>query len=89
MVGRLASISVALGLLITPSFPARATEGENAITRLCLAGFNAAMAQAGKTPPDGMGDFTCDCFLTQVNEGRSIQTAQETCKQKAAQQFKI
>ena len=45
------------------------------------------MAQAGKTPPEGMGDFTCDCFLKQVNEGRSIQTAQETCKQKAAEQF--
>ena len=89
MVGRLSLISVALCLLVTPSLPAGATEGESAITRLCLAGFHAAMAQAGKTPPEGMGDFTCDCFLKQMKEGRSIQTAQETCKQKAAEQFKI
>lgn len=89
MVGRLSLISVALGLLITPSLPAGAAEGESTITRLCLAGFHAAMAQAGETPPEGMGDFTCNCFLKQVNDGRSIQTAQETCKQKAAEQFKM
>lgn len=89
MVGRLSLISMALGLLITPSLPAGAAEGESTITRLCLAGFHAAMAQAGETPPEGMGDFTCNCFLKQVNDGRSIQTAQETCKQKAAEQFKI
>ena len=89
MVGRLSLISVVLGLLITPSLASRATEAESVINRLCLAGFYAAMAQAGKTPPPGMGDFTCDCFLQQVNEGRSIQTAQDTCKQKAAQQFDI
>lgn len=89
MVGRLSLISMALGLLITPSLPAGAAEGESTITRLCLAGFHAAMAQAGETPPEGMGDFTCNCFLKQVNDGRSIQTAQETCKQKAAEQFKM
>ena len=59
------------------------------ITRLCLAGFNAAMAHAGKTPPAGMGDYTCKCFLDAVNAGGSIQSAQATCKQKAAERYKL
>ena len=98
MANRFWNISVALATLITLSDPASSTEAENKITQLCLAGFKSAMSQAGKIPPAGMGDFTCDCFLREVNKGNSIQwqsllgtieSAQETCKQKAAERFKI
>jgi len=98
MVNRFWNISVALATLITLSDPASSTEAENKITQLCLAGFKSAMSQAGKIPPAGMGDFTCDCFLREMNKGNSIQwqsllstieSAQETCKQQAAERFKI
>ena len=98
MANRFWNISVALATLIALSDPANSTEAENKITQLCLAGFKSAMSQAGKIPPAGMGDFTCDCFLREMNKGNSIQwqsllgtieTAQETCKQKAAERFKI
>ena len=98
MANRFWNISVALATLIALSDPANSTEAENKITQLCLAGFKSAMSQAGKIPPAGMGDFTCDCFLREMNKGNSIQwqsllgtieSAQETCKQKAAERFKI
>ena len=98
MPGRALQISLMLMLLMSTSSTARATDARMRITSLCLAGFNAAMASAGKTPPAGMGDFTCDCFLKEVNSDSSIewatllgsiQSAQQTCKQRAAERFKI
>lgn len=98
MVGRLCLISMALATLITVCGPSHSVEAENKITQLCLAGFKTAMSQAGKKPPKGMGDFTCDCFLREMNKGNSIQwrsllstieSAQGTCTQQAAERFKI
>ena len=98
MVGRRCLISMALATLIPFCGPAHSMEAENKITQLCLAGFNTAMTQAGKVPPEGMGAFTCDCFLKEMNKGKSIQwqsllstieSAQETCKQLAAERFKL
>ena len=89
---------MAVATLIPVCGPAHSMEAENKITQLCLAGFNAAMSQAGTVPPEGMGDFTCDCFLREINKGSAIQwqslmstieSAQETCKRKAAERFKI
>ena len=98
MVGRICLFSMALATLIPFCGPAHSMEAENKITQLCLAGFNTAMTQAGKVPPEGMGAFTCDCFLKEMNKGKSIQwqsllstieSAQETCKQLAAERFKL
>ena len=98
MLGRICSISMLLAMLIPASGPAKSMEADNKITQLCLAGFKTAMAQSGKIPPEGMADFTCACFLKEVNNGRSIQwqsllstieSAQEICKKKAAERFNI
>ncbi len=98
MMGRVCLISTALAMLIPISGPAESLEAEDKITQLCLAGFKTAMAQAGKVPPAGMGRYTCECFLKEVNKGESIQwgsllstieSAQETCKQRAAARFKL
>ena len=85
----LPAFGLALSLVVAPIAPAMASGENDTITRLCLAGFNAAMAHAGKTPPAGMGDYTCKCFLDAVNAGGSIQSAQATCKQKAAEPYKL
>ena len=66
---------------------APAAAEENTILRFCMAAFEAAMANAGLTPPEGMGTFTCDCFLEQVSQGADLNEARETCKTEAAQRF--
>jgi len=86
----LALIATALSVSGALSGPGQAASDEGGtINRLCLAGFNAAMSHAGKTPPAGMGTYTCDCFLEEINSGASIQLAQDNCKQKAAARYKI
>lgn len=59
------------------------------ITQFCMAAFNAAMSSAGKTPPAGMGTFTCNCFLDEVKAGATIEEAQASCKTKAAARYKL
>ena len=86
---RFSAITLALSFVVAPILPALASEDQNMIHRLCMAGFNGAMASAGKTPPAGMGEYTCKCFLDEVNAGKSIQSAQDTCKQKAADRYKL
>ena len=46
-------------LITTTGSIAQAADDSEEIKKLCMAGFNAAMSQAGQTPPEGMGDFTC------------------------------
>lgn len=80
----------ALALLISlTSVPASAEEESNTIRRFCMAAFAAAMANAGLTPPEGMGTFTCDCFLDQVSKGEGLNEAREACKTEAAQRFPV
>lgn len=74
-----------------PGRPAEASPGrnQNLITRLCIAGFNAAMSDAGKVAPAGMETFTCDCFLEEVIGGRGIQAAQTVCRTRAAARYRL
>ena len=63
-------------------------QDNNLLKSFCLAEFKAAMAQAGETPPPGMGEETCSCFLDEVGGGAGIDAARETCKQRAAETYK-
>ena len=76
-------------LVFLTSAPAWAEEEPNIIRGFCLAAFEAAMANAGLTAPDGMGSFTCDCFIEQVSQGAALNEARETCKKEAAQRFPV
>jgi|TARA_X000000950_G_scaffold258415_1_gene325852 hypothetical protein len=81
---------IALALLVSfASAPASADEESNTIRRFCMAAFEAAMANAGLAAPEGMGTFTCDCFLDQVSKGEGLNEARETCKTEAAQRFPV
>ena len=64
------------------------SQDNNLFKSFCLAAFKAAVAQAGKTPPSGMGEETCNCFLDEVGGGAGINTARETCKGRAAAIYK-
>ena len=79
---------VLLAVLLSFSLPVSAADN-NTITKFCLAAFRAAMAQAGKVPPDGMGADTCNCFLREVEQGAAIDSAQEICKAEAAKKYKL
>ena len=60
------------------------SQDNNLLKSFCLAAFKAATAQAGDTPPSGMGEKTCNCFLDEVGGGAGIDTARKTCKGRAA-----
>ena len=64
------------------------SQDNNLLKSFCLAAFKAAMAQAGETPPPGMGEETCSCFLDEVDGGAEIDAARETCNQRAAETYK-
>ena len=73
---------LAVGLL---SAPLAASASDNSlITQFCRTAVKAELQRAGTDPPEGMVDDTCRCFLTEVQNGAGIQTAQATCKAKAA-----
>ena len=74
-------------LLTATQLPAEASNNRKEITKLCMAGFNAAMSQAGITPPEGMGEFTCTCFMREMKSIALIQHAQKVCKKLAADQY--
>ena len=81
--------SLLLVLVLAGISPARAEDDGGMIRKICLSSFAAAMASAGKTAPEGMADFSCDCFLEEVESGAGLDQAQTTCKERAADQFPL
>ena len=73
------------GLIAAPPVT---SQDNNLLKSFCLTAFQAAMAQAGETPPPGMGEETCSGLLHEVEGGAGIDAARETCKQRAAETYK-
>ena len=57
------------------------------IKKICLTKFKAEMEQARKIPPDGMGRFTCQCFIDNFRKVGSISSAKSICKKLAAEKY--
>ena len=74
-------------LLVLAIPPAQSAGNHQLIRTMCMAAFDSAMADAGKTPPEGMGDYTCRCFIQQVENGSGIDSAKDICKQEAVKKF--
>ena len=74
-------------LSMTGLFPLETAQAKDLITRICLAGFKSEMIQASINPPLGMGEFTCNCFRNEVQEGASITLAKTTCKALALKKY--
>ena len=79
-------ISVLIAGLIAA--PPVTSQDDNLLKSFCLTAFQAAMAQAGETPPPGMGEETCSCFLDEIAGGAGIDTARHTCRRRAAGTYK-
>lgn len=77
---------LAVALLFTPR--AEAFDAER-VMAFCQAGFMAAMSAASRTPPPGMADFTCRCFVDRVRAGSSIDVATSICRDQAAARFPL
>ena len=76
---------LAVGLL---SAPLAASASDNSlITQFCRTAVKVELQRAGTVPPEGMVDHPCRCFLEEVQNGAGIQTAQATCKAKAAETY--
>ena len=57
------------------------------ITQFCKTAVKAELYRAGTLRPEGMVEDTCRCFFAEVQNGAGIQTAQATCKAKAAETY--
>ncbi|MCS5699344.1 hypothetical protein NZK32_09870 [Cyanobium sp. FGCU-52] len=68
--------------------PAAAFDAER-VMAFCQAGFLAAMTAASRTPPPGMADFTCRCFVDRVQAGTPIDVATDGCRERAAARFPL
>ena len=65
------------------------SSGENIIIKICESSLTKEMNDAGKKPPPGMADYTCNCFYTKVISGASIDNAQSLCKQNASKKYNL
>ncbi len=82
-------LPLALGFFLS-SLSAPTLSADNGMIRsFCLVAFKAAMESAGKTPPDGMGDFTCNCFMDRLTGGEGIEESRAQCTEEAAQRFPV
>ncbi len=82
----------ALTMFLLPNALIKSTEANesaNIFTRLCISRFKNEMKNAGVKPPKGMDGFTCKCFLTEFNQGLSINSALSKCKKKATKKFML
>ncbi len=61
----------------------------NVVKKMCLIGFNSEMNASEVIPPEGMGEFTCNCFVNKVSIGYSLELAREQCKIKATKKFDL
>lgn len=84
----LALAGLTLASMAATGRPAQAVDAAR-VNGLCLAGFNTAMAAAGKTAPAGMAEFTCNCFSERLQQGQSIDQARVACRSAAAQRFTV
>ena len=76
---------LAVGLIAAPL--AASASDNSLITQFCRTAVKVELQRAGTVPPEGMVDETCRCFLAEVQNGAGIQSAQATCKAKAAEAY--
>ena len=78
-------VLLAVALASTPV--SVAASDNSLITQFCKTAVKAELQRSGTVPPEGMVDFTCSCFLAEVQNGAGIKAAQDTCKAKAAETY--
>ena len=78
-------VLLAFALVLGPS--SATASDKNLITQFCRTAVKAELQRAVTVLPEGMVADTCRCFLVEVQNGAGIQTAQATCKARAAETY--
>lgn len=78
-----------ISLFLVGSTSSFAESSGGLIRKICMSSFAAAMQSAGQSPPEGMGHFTCNCFLEEVNSGTGLDEAQSRCKSRASVEYSM
>ena len=91
---RLPTAAVALGLaLALTQAEARAQTYSNMKDRLifhyCSKAMKGDFSKAGKTPPQGMVQDTCDCVVRQINSRATIDQAKAICQANAQKKYSL
>ena len=66
-----------------------ANEHTEFLHQMCLISFDSEMTLAGKTPPEGTANLTCNCFLEEISLGYSVESAKKKCKEYASKNFNL
>ena len=65
------------------------TNLETIITAFCLNTLRSEMKDSNLVPPDGMEDFTCNCFFKALVDGDSIEKSQSKCIEIALKKYDL
>ena len=82
-------LPLVLAFLVSAEPAPDSSTGNGMIRSFCLVAFKAAMQSADQIPPDGMGNYTCDCFMERLQAGAGIDAAREHCTKEAAARFPL
>ncbi|WP_269622795.1 hypothetical protein [Prochlorococcus marinus] len=59
------------------------------IKSICLYEFNQELLNAKKNIPKGSAEFTCDCFINRINNGKKLDKAKVICKDEATRKYNL
>ncbi len=68
---------------------AAANMKDQLIFHYCSKAMNADFSKAGKTPPQGMVQDTCDCVVQQINSRATIDQAKVICQANAQKKYSL
>jgi hypothetical protein len=85
-----------LGLVALAAFGSLGRRAEAAsgpilevVRSICLSAFETELAQSGKTAPDGMARFACNCVADRISSGSSIASARSSCRDATSKRYPI
>ncbi len=71
--------------------PAEAASGPilEVVRSICLSAFETELTKSGKTAPDGMASFACNCVADRISSGSSIASARSSCRDATSKRYPI
>jgi hypothetical protein len=80
-------------LALAAGTPMMAIAGDNMLDQMvrkaCVVAVNKEVANSGKTAPDGLEAFTCDCVVQQLKLKQTIDSAKVICKAKTTERYGV
>jgi hypothetical protein len=80
---------VGITLLNVNLVSARAASLGSIVEAYCLAAVQQELAQAGKSPPEGMAVYACQCVVDRLSQGTSLESARSACRASTARRYSL